>query len=103
MFLFSFYLKERVKQRNLPSVDSLTRWAQQLGLDQAEVRDLELNPGFLHGQQSPNSLSRHLLLPVVSINGKLDLETELGLEPMHGNMGCRHSIQCFNHYTKSLP
>lgn len=56
--------REREKKReNLPSVDSLLKWPQQLGRHQAESRNRDIHQGFPHEFRDPGTCLSHAASP----------------------------------------
>lgn len=72
---------------DLPSSDSFSKSARQLGLDQAKTRSLQFNLSLPCVWQGPKYLCHRPLSPKVNISRKLESEVELEFKLEDTNMG----------------
>lgn len=86
--------------RKLSSTDSVPKCPQWAGLEQAEVKGLELNAGLQAGFKKSNYLTYHLHPPMACASC-CSTKPELSLKPKHSDMGQRHANRHFNHKAKN--
>lgn len=101
MFSFTYlliFIHLRDREKKLPSVDSLYKYPQELGLGQAEAGN-STQVSHSSGWQRPNYLSH---LPAVKIFRKLESGVQLG-DAGTSNMRLGLPKQYFNHWAKRPP
>lgn len=73
------------------------------GAGSAKTRNCDLIPSLSHEWQGPSYLSHPLPPPPLSINSKLELEVELGLQPRHTHNGIQVSQQVAHPPRQRMP